>query len=979
MRYIVPFFLALCLFASLGATQVASGNVNLPIPDNGSVSSTINIPTTGALCDVNIGVNLTHTWDDDLTITIAHAGTSVVLVANRGAGGDNFTGTIFDDQATAAISSGTPPFTGSFRPQQALAAFNGLSLSGNWVLTITDASDPDVGTLLNWYVEYRVVGLNTDRASSGTVNLAISDNNTITSTLALTSPVTLRDVNIGLTITHTWDADLTITIAHAGWSIILANNCGSSGDNFTNTIFDDEAATAITAGSAPFTGSFRPIDYLGYLAGLPLQGDWVLSVTDNAEGDTGTLVSWFVEYTYAIPPNPPINPAPVNTSLIAGLDTTLTWTFGAGATTYDLYFGADNPPTTQLVSGEAAGATGSCYVNGLSFMTRYYWQVVEHSEYGTTTGPVWCFDTPLAHGTGTTTDPYQVANLTDLKWISEHSGAWSSVFVQTADIDAYETRNWNSGQGFSPVGNSTTNFTGSYDGQGHNITDLYLNRPSSYYQGLFGFASYATLQNLVVNNVEAHGNQYQGGLAAYAYYCSILNCQVSGQISGVHYSGLFGGVAVSSTITNCHSSGQVSSTGYAVGGLIGFSNNSSFTMCSSSSAVIGLGAGCAGLVGEAHNGNLTACFATGNVSGSTYIGGLIGYTSDEHITDGFATGNVVANSDYAGGLVGRSVSITLSNSYSTGLITCPGAHKGGLVGASTGTINGCFWNTETSGMTTSAAGTGLTNVQMRNPATFLAAGWDFIGETENGSADTWSQDGFNYCGFPFLTWQNPTTTMDSTPASIAFGSAYLGQTDYTRTITLHNTGTANYLMINQVFMVNGNAGFHPLNLTLPCGVTPGDSLSIVIGFNPTAQGTCSDVLRLVTNATNTPTRDIALSGTGYSVAPAAPQNLQPLSVGNSMVLTWDPVTQTATGLPMAVDVYAVLYSETPDASTNDYLFQGMTTDCTYTHAYVLHFSNRMFYRVVAVMWSDHSTRGVPENPTGQTTTWGQEKQLLGIE
>ena len=67
---------------------------------------------------------------------------------------------------------------------------------------------------------------------------------------------------------------------------------GGGGDNFSGTTLDDEAATAITAGSAPFSGSFQPEGSLATLDGKDTQGTWTLELTDDKLRKTGTLNSW---------------------------------------------------------------------------------------------------------------------------------------------------------------------------------------------------------------------------------------------------------------------------------------------------------------------------------------------------------------------------------------------------------------------------------------------------------------------------------------------------------------------------------------------------------------------------------------------------------------------------------------------------------------------------------------------------------------
>ena len=129
----------------------------------------------------------------------------------------------------------------------------------------------------------------------------ISDMQTVVSTLpvsGLTGPISDIDVNVD--ITHTWDGDLDVyLISPTGTRVELFTGVGSSGDNFTNTILDDEASAAIASVSAPFTGTFRPEGLLSALDGQDPNGTWRLEVTDHAGGDIGTLNSWALQITTA--------------------------------------------------------------------------------------------------------------------------------------------------------------------------------------------------------------------------------------------------------------------------------------------------------------------------------------------------------------------------------------------------------------------------------------------------------------------------------------------------------------------------------------------------------------------------------------------------------------------------------------------------------------------------------------------------------
>jgi subtilisin-like proprotein convertase family protein len=110
------------------------------IIDNRTITSTITVSDLGTLLDVDLQLDITHSFVGDLT---------AVLTAPNG-NGDNFTQTMFDDDATIAIGDGTAPFTGTFRGVDAFASLNGTSMTGDWVLSITDSQSVDQGTLNGW-------------------------------------------------------------------------------------------------------------------------------------------------------------------------------------------------------------------------------------------------------------------------------------------------------------------------------------------------------------------------------------------------------------------------------------------------------------------------------------------------------------------------------------------------------------------------------------------------------------------------------------------------------------------------------------------------------------------------------------------------------------------------------------------------------------------------------------------------------------
>ncbi len=162
--------------------------------------------------------------------------------------------------------------------------------------------------------------------------------------------------------------------------------------------------------------------------------------------------------------------------------------------------------------------------------------------------------------------------------------------------------------------------------------------------------------------------------------------------------------------------------------------------------------GVGSLVGYLDDGTISNCYVEGgSVSGGEDVGGLVG-CNDGTITRCYTTGSVMGTISSVGGLVGANWD-RVSNCYSVGSIRGT-TDVGGLVGLhEEGQVTSSFWDIQTSGLTTSAGGIGKTTTEMQTAGTFLDAGWDFVGESANGTEDIWSIcEGTNY---PRLVWQIP--------------------------------------------------------------------------------------------------------------------------------------------------------------------------------------------------------------------------------
>ena len=382
-------------------------------------------------------------------------------------------------------------------------------------------------------------------------------------------------------------------------------------------------------------------------------------------------------------------------------------------------------------------------------------------------------------GTGDPNDPYQIATSEDLMLLGDSPEDYNKHFILTADIDLDPNlpgRKVFDKAVIAPDVNSIepdfhgTSFTGVFKGNGHTISHLTI--VGADYLGLFGqLGSGASISNLGMEAVDVNGIRcvgalvgridswgdcgkvltkcystgivtgqgYVGGLDGDNSFGSIATsystCKVRGEraVGGLVGSNSGSDVAVGGILINCYSTGTVDGEGL-VGGLAG-RNAGIISMSHSTGTVNGTGARVGGLVGINYGSISTSC-STGAVSGNEEVGGLVGYHTYGNIATSYSTGAVSGNEE-VGGLVGYHYYGNIATSYSTGMVI-GNEHVGGLVGLNgVGNSSASFWDIETSGQVTSAQGTGLTTAEMQDNETYLNTGWDFFGETLNGTCDYW--------------------------------------------------------------------------------------------------------------------------------------------------------------------------------------------------------------------------------------------------
>ncbi|MCK5028580.1 MAG: hypothetical protein KAR57_03030, partial [Bacteroidales bacterium] len=333
--------------------------------------------------------------------------------------------------------------------------------------------------------------------------------------------------------------------------------------------------------------------------------------------------------------------------------------------------------------------------------------------------------TPPATGDGSVGNPYEIATLNNLYWLSQNSTEWDKHYIQTTDIDASTTVGWDNDSGFTPIGNPTIKFTGTYDGKSHTIDSLYINRPETSHISFIGsLGSTASVDSLGLTNINFTAYDNIGGMVAHNDG-AISNCYTTGNISTAKDGTVNAGGVVGyniKTINNCYSKVNITATnGERVAGLVGTN-----------------------------------------------------YDIYAEINNCYSTGEVVSTANYIGGLIGRNMS---------------------------GNVNNSLWDTETSGISTSSGGTGLTTNEMKDVKNYLNAGWDFMDETYNGTDDEWGINSTENGGYPFLKWQAYTNEI-TCEAPFAPASDIIITDIDTDSINLESFTEAGYGAVGYVIYMN---------------------------------------------------------------------------------------------------------------------------------------------------------------------------------
>ena len=232
-----------------------------------------------------------------------------------------------------------------------------------------------------------------------------------------------------------------------------------------------------------------------------------------------------------------------------------------------------------------------------------------------------------------------------------------------SDENDHDGAFWNGGAGWDPIGESNVGLAARFHGNGHTISHLFINRPDTLGVGLFASSLPTKIRNVGLNDVNITGSHLTGSLVGVADDGTLSGVFATGDVSG---NGAVGGIVGWSTadITASFARVSVTGTGNRIGGLAGYSQDD-IMACYSWGSVAGMGQ-VGGLVGDHQAGTTTASYSAGDVSGSADVGGLTGYSN-------------------------------LRNDA---------------------TVVDSYWDTQSSGVTTSSLGIGKTTSELRAPISY---------------------------------------------------------------------------------------------------------------------------------------------------------------------------------------------------------------------------------------------------------------------
>lgn len=369
----------------------------------------------------------------------------------------------------------------------------------------------------------------------------------------------------------------------------------------------------------------------------------------------------------------------------------------------------------------------------------------------------------FAAGSGTIVDPYLIATAEQLNKVRNHLNAHFKL-IANIDLSTYS-----SGNGWKPIGSSTQEFKGTFDGNGFKITNLRINSLTDANIGLFSQTSNsAIIKNVTLEGVNVRGGNFTSALVG-SNKGTIENSSVNGSVTG----------------------------GWAVGPITAM-----------------------------NTGTIRFSFAKGTANGDNNVGGLVGQNyNGGDIINCYAITNVTVKNSGIGGLVGENMSnynspsSTVTNSYSAGKVS-GSKDAGGLVGINNNSnVSTSYYDRETSLQNDLGKGFGKSTIDMKKKATFSS--WNFT--------DIWYIDEGN--SYPRLQWElNP--PKDYPNLSISLETTGTKLTLDPITITITNAKDVSNNKLNGSFHVTINSNKNGTVYNQPVSFNNGNASLQITLYDP---------------------------------------------------------------------------------------------------------------------------------------------------
>ena len=261
---------------------------------------------------------------------------------------------------------------------------------------------------------------------------------------------------------------------------------------------------------------------------------------------------------------------------------------------------------------------------------------------------------------------YLIGTGAELAWFAQtvNGGNTAVKGILTADIDL-------SSCGWTPIGNATGKFAGSFDGDGHTIRNLFISdNTGASYQGLFGYVVGTAVARASIRNVtlegsinitseKSVGDAYTAALAGYAEYTDIYNCHNRADVIITRVKGNWNNVA----------------------GLVGFLINSTIENSSNTGTITGFQR-VGGIVAMASSNTLiSSCFNSGTVTGNSEVGGIAGRILAS-VVNCYNVGKIVPAGNYSGGIVGQAygANCVITNCFNAGLVETESVNCASAIG-----------------------------------------------------------------------------------------------------------------------------------------------------------------------------------------------------------------------------------------------------------------------------------------------------------